>query len=250
MNRYDGKNVLMTGAASGIGRATAQRLVEEGANVLALDIDPDGLSITSKSVIAPERFDFAEVDLSNEAGIVAAVSAAASRLGGRIDVLVNVAGMIRATPATTWNTDVADRLFRVNFYGPVLMCRESLPHLPDGAGAIVNVTSVSATKAHPGLSAYAATKGALLSYSFSLAAELTARRIRVVAVSPGGVATPLTANADTYSEVDTSWYSRVHPLWGEPGKPEDIAAMIALAGSADGNYLNGIEVRVDGGSHV
>lgn len=150
----------------------------------------------------------------------------------------------------TLRLDDVRQLLAVNTLAPMVLCREVLAHLPDSTGAIVVVTSTSATKAHPGMTGYAASKGALLSFCLSLAAELAPRRIRVVPVSPGGVATPMTADRNRFADVDTSWYARTYPLWGTPGTPEDLAAAIAFAGSADGAYLNGTELRVDGGSHT
>ncbi|WP_007027543.1 SDR family NAD(P)-dependent oxidoreductase, partial [Saccharomonospora iraqiensis] len=187
-------------------------------------------------------------DLSVEDEVVAACAAAVRTLG-RVDVVANVAGTLRTTPIASADTDDYRALFAVNVLAPTVVCRELLPHVPDSTGVIVNVASTAATKAHPGMTGYAASKGALLSLSVSLAAELAPRRIRVVPVSPGGVATPLTADRDTYAGIDTRWYRRTFPLWGEPGEPEQIAAAIAFAGSDDGGYLNGVELRVDGGSH-
>lgn len=249
MNRYGGVRVFLTGAGSGIGRATAVRLVAEGATVFAVDRDAEGLAATRELVADPERLTCHTADLATEDGAVAAAGAGVAALGG-VDVLANVAGALRTTPMTGLDLDDYRWLFAINVLAPAVLCRELLPHIPDGAGVIVLVTSTAATKAHPGMTGYAASKGALLSFAISLSAELAPRRIRVVPVSPGGVATPLTANKQTYAGIDTSWYARTYPLWGKPGRPEDPAAAIAFAGSADGAYLNGVEFRLDGGSHV
>lgn len=251
MNRFEDTSVVLTGAASGIGRATALRLVREGATVFAVDRDEAGLAETAEAAATagPGRVLARAADLSDEQQVVDAAATALDRMDG-VDVLVNVAGIIRATPLAGLDLDDYRLLFAVNLHAPVLMCRELAPHLTDGRGVVVNVTSTSATKAHPGLTGYAASKGALLAFTLSLAAELAPRRIRVVPVSPGGVATPLTANKETYAAIDTAWYARTYPLWGEPGSPDDLAAAIAFAASRDGAYLNGVELRVDGGSHV
>jgi NAD(P)-dependent dehydrogenase (short-subunit alcohol dehydrogenase family) len=249
VRRYEGKRVVLTGAASGIGRATAVRLVGEGATVFAVDRDEAGLAATGELVDARERFLPFQADLAEESAVVGAARAAVESLG-RVDVLANVAGILRTTPIGTLDLDDYRALLAVNVFAPAVLCRELLPHVPDGSGVVVLVTSTAASKAHPGMTGYAASKGALLSFAVSLSAELAPRRIRVVPVSPGGVATPLTANKQTYAGIDTSWYRRTYPLWGAPGRPEDIAAAIAFAGSADGAYLNGVELRIDGGSHV
>lgn len=249
MERYAERTVLMTGAASGIGRATAIRLVSEGANVFAIDRDEAGLAQTQSLAIGAGQLQVRVADLSQEAEVVAAVAQAAQALS-HVDVLVNVAGMLRVTPISTMDLQDYHDIFAVNAFAPMLMCREALPLLVDGSSVIINVTSTAATKAHPGMTGYAASKGALLSFSYSLAAELAPRRIRVVPISPGGVATPLTGNAATFASIDTSWYARTYPLWGQPGTPEDLAGAIAFAASSDGAYLNGAEMRVDGGSHT
>lgn len=249
MTRYENTRVFLTGAGSGIGRATAVRLVAEGATVFAVDRDVEGLAATRDLVADAERITCHTSDLATEEGVVAAAAAGVATLG-RVDVLANVAGTLRTTPMTGLDLDDYRWLFAINVFAPAVLCRELLPSIPDGTGVIVLVTSTAATKAHPGMTGYAASKGALLSFAVSLSAELAPRRIRVVPVSPGGVATPLTANKETYAGIDTSWYARTYPLWGKPGRPEDLAAAIAFAGSADGAYLNGVEFRLDGGSHV
>lgn len=249
MNRFTDKRVLLTGAASGIGRATAVRLVAEGATVFAVDRNADGLQETVKLADDPARITTHVADLAAEEAVVEAASAAVRELE-TVDVLINVAGMLRTTPMTSVTAADYQRIFAVNTFAPMLLCREILPHLPDGSGVIINTTSTAATKAHPEMTGYAASKGALLSFSFSLAAELAPRRIRVVPISPGGVATPLTANKQTFTDIDVSWYARTYPLWNQWGRPEEVAGTIAYAASADGAYLNGVELRVDGGSHT
>ncbi|ETK36980.1 SDR family NAD(P)-dependent oxidoreductase [Microbispora sp. ATCC PTA-5024] len=248
MNRFEDKRALVTGAGSGIGRATAARLVAEGATVFAVDRDEAGLAATGEIVDDPKRLLAHVADLSSEEGAAGAAAAAVAALG-RIDALVNVAGFLRTTPVATLRLDDYRDLLAVNLFAPVTLVRELLPHIPEGTGVIVNVTSTAATRAHPGMTGYAASKGALLAFSISLAAELAPRRIRVVPVSPGGVATPLTRDRQTFAGIDVRWFARIHPLWGAQGRPEDVAGAIAFAASSDGAYLNGVELRVDGGSH-
>ncbi|TAM90465.1 MAG: SDR family oxidoreductase, partial [Jatrophihabitans sp.] len=187
-------------------------------------------------------------DVSDEAAVIAAVAAAAEALGG-IDVLANVAGMQRTTPLATLTVAQMSELFAVNTLGTVLFCREVAPHLPDGTGVIVNIASSAATHGHPYMSAYAASKGAVLALTQTLAAELAPRGIRVLAISPGGVRTALTAAVTFPEGADRSYYARVLPLLGF-GEPEQIAAAIAFAASSDGGYWTGSELRIDGGSHI
>jgi NAD(P)-dependent dehydrogenase (short-subunit alcohol dehydrogenase family) len=249
MNRFDGSKVLLTGAASGMGRATAQRLVSEGATVLGVDRNEAGLKETAELCAGgPGRFTAHVADVSAEDEVRGAVTAAVADLGG-IDVLLNVAGMHKTTPLDTLTVAEMQQLFAVNAIGTVLFCREAAPHLPDRRGVIVNIASTAATKGHPFMSAYAASKGAVLALTQTLAAELAPRGIRVLAISPGGVETALTAGVTFPEGADISYYGRVTPLLGF-GKPDDIAGAIAFAASSDGRYWTGTELRLDGGSHI
>jgi NAD(P)-dependent dehydrogenase (short-subunit alcohol dehydrogenase family) len=247
MNRFEGRSVLLTGAASGMGRATAVRLAAEGATVFGVDRNEAGLAETAAQV-REGGFVGHVADVAYEADVVAAVSAAVDALGGRIDVLANVAGIQRTTPLATLTVDQLQEMFAINAVGTVLFCREAAPHLPDGEGVIVNIASASATKGSPYMTAYAASKGAVLAATQTIAAELAPRRIRVVAISPGAVSTPLTA-AVNFDGLDASFYARVYPLFGF-GEPEDIAATIAFAASRDGRFWTGAELRIDGGAYI
>lgn len=254
MSRYAGKRVLLTGAASGIGRATALRLLTEGATLHAVDRDEAGLAETASLASAAAEgatqphgiLTTSVLDVTDEAAIAATVADVAGRLGG-LDVLVNVAGTHLTSPIETLTAEQLRRAFEVNVVGTALLCREALPHLGAGS-AIVNVASVAATKAHPFMTAYAASKGAVLGFTLSLAAELAPRRIRVVAVSPGGIDTPLTQGVAT-SGIDFTFYGRVMPLLPF-GRPDQAAAVIAFAGSDDAAYVTAVELRVDGGSYA
>jgi NAD(P)-dependent dehydrogenase (short-subunit alcohol dehydrogenase family) len=252
MNRFDNKTVLLTGAASGMGRATAIRLTGEGARVFGVDRDKAGLDETASLIENAGSFVSHVADVSVEAEVVDAVRAAAAELG-RIDVLANVAGVQQTTPLGTLTVEQMQRMFAINALGTVLFCRETAPHLPDGEGVIVNIASASATKGSPYMTAYAASKGAVLAATMTIAAELAPRRIRVLAISPGAVRTPLTAGV-TFDDgaggrLDASYYARVYPLFGY-GEPEDIAATIAFAASQDGRFWAGSELRIDGGAYI
>lgn len=248
MERFEGTRVLLTGAGSGIGRATVQRLVSEGADVFGVDRSEVGLKETAATLEGPGRLTTHVADVADEPAVIEATRTAAASLGG-IDVLVNVAGILDTTPIVSLQRADLQRLLDVNLVGTMLFCREALAHLPDSDGVIVNTASTAATHAHPYMSAYAASKGAVLAFSISLAAELAPRRIRVVPVSPGGVDTPLSANpGEAFNDVDTRYYARIMPL-NRMGRPEDLAGAIAFAASSDAAYLTGTELRVDGGSH-
>ncbi|WP_031089025.1 SDR family NAD(P)-dependent oxidoreductase [Streptomyces sp. NRRL WC-3549] len=249
MNRFDGVKVLITGAGSGIGRATALRLVSEGAAVFAVDRSGEGLAATAASAGPPPGLLVTHTaDVTDEEAVAGAVRAAAGRLGG-IDVLVNVAGIHRTTPIGELTVADMELLFRVNAVGTALFCRQALPLLPDGSGVIVNVASSAAAHGNPYMTAYAASKGAVLGFSLSLAAEVAHRGIRVVPVSPGSVATPLAGPHVLPAGQDVSYYGRIRAPFGT-AEPEQIAGVIAFAASRDAGYLTGAEIRADGGSHI
>ncbi|MDR7303835.1 SDR family NAD(P)-dependent oxidoreductase [Haloactinomyces albus] len=246
MNRFDGVSVLLTGAASGIGRATVHRLVAEGAAVFAVDRAADGLAAMAESATGAGRCVPHVADISDEAMVIEAVQAAVTELAG-IEVVINVAGIHRTTPIDTLTVEDLNRLFSVNLVGTALVCREASAHLPDRTGVIVNVASAAATQGNPYMTAYAASKGAVLAFSLSLAAEVAGRGIRVVPVSPGTVDTPLTSSSVLPAGRDVSYFARIRSLLGS-ATPEQVASTIAFAASADGGYVTGAEIRVDGGS--
>ncbi|MFI7642245.1 SDR family NAD(P)-dependent oxidoreductase [Nonomuraea sp. NPDC049400] len=245
MNRFVGKRILVTGAASGIGRATALRLASEDGLVFAVDRDAKRL----KDLIH-NRITTHTADIAHEQEVLHAVHTAYEVLGG-LDALINVAGIHRITPLPDLTPTAFHDLLAINCVGTALMCREAMPHLMTSRGVVVNVASTAATHGHPYMTAYAASKGALLAFSLSLAAEVAPHRVRVVAVSPGGVRTPMVTAMEVPegADIDPTFFSRTRPLTGY-GEPEQIAATIAYAASSDGSYLTGVELRVDGGSHV
>ncbi|MFD7862530.1 SDR family NAD(P)-dependent oxidoreductase [Streptomyces sp. NPDC057682] len=248
MRRFEGKKVLLTGAGSGIGRATALRLAAEGAAVFGVDLSAEGLAETARAVTGPGGFTAHVADVADEDAVVAAVAEAAGSLGG-IDVLANVAGTHRTTPVDRLTVADLELLFRVNTVGTALFCREALPRLPDGSGVIVNVASSAASHGNPYMTAYAASKGAVIGFSLSLAAEVAHRGIRVVPVSPGSVATPLAGPHVLPAGLDVSYYARIRAPFGT-ARPEQIAGVIAFAASDDAACLTGAEIRADGGSHI
>jgi NAD(P)-dependent dehydrogenase (short-subunit alcohol dehydrogenase family) len=245
-DRFAGTAVLLTGAGSGIGRATALRLVAEGAQVFAVDVGEDGLDATVEAAAGPGRIVTHVADVSDEEAVVAAVEGAVAELG-TLDVLVNVAGIHRTTPIERLTVEDLRALLDVNVVGTALFCREALRYLPDG-GVIVNTASSSASHGNPFMTAYSASKGAVLAFSLSLASEVIGRGVRVLVVSPGSTATPLTAGV-RFEGLDAGYYSRIVSPMGT-GRPEQIAATIAFAASRDASYLTGVDLRVDGGSHI
>lgn len=252
MNRFEGKNILLTGASAGIGRASAVRFVDEGGNAFGLARNVEGLKETESMVGDPPRFAFQRTDLTDDGSIVDGVDAAADHFGGRIDVVCNIAGMTVRTPIDNLDVDLAREHVQVNFVGPLRVISAALPHMPDGS-SIVNVCSTAASQAMPTMAAYAGSKAALVSASFSLAVELAPRKIRVVPISPSGVQTDLMWHIwDQVKDYGGDWFNRLIHLWGQEhsGQASDLAAFIAFAASEEAKYWNASEIRIDGGARA
>jgi NAD(P)-dependent dehydrogenase (short-subunit alcohol dehydrogenase family) len=254
MNRFQGKKVLITGASAGIGQAAAVRFIAEGANVFGLARSVEGLKQTETLASDPARFAFHLVDLADDDAIIQGVRAAAEHLDGRIDVVCNIAGVTLKTPIDALDIDLARDIMQVNFTGPMRLISEALPHMPEGGGSsIINICSTSASQAVPTLGAYAGSKAALVSLSFTLAIELAPRQIRVVAISPSGVQTKMMWEIwEQVKDYEGDWYSRlIHP-WGQEhsGNAADMAGFIAFAASPEATYWNGSEIRIDGGARA
>ncbi len=260
MDRFDDRQVIVTGAGSGIGAATVARLLDEGATVVAYDISPDGLAETTAAAEragTAKQLTTAVLDISSEDDVVAAVDTAIANLGG-LDVLVNVAGI--QTCSHTHETTLSDwnRTLAVNLTGTFLMTRQSLPALlASGRGVVINFTSTAASFAHPYMAAYAASKGAVLSFTHSLALEYSKQGLRAVNIQPGGVSTALAnSTLDKMPEgYDLGlWMKQTPLLHGQTseilGDSSAVAAVIAMVASDDGAFITGTEIRVDGGAHA
>ena len=245
LERFDGKHVLVTGGASGIGRATALRLASEGASVVAVDINAEALAgLVDEAAGLSGSVTVQPGDVSTEAGVRSIVSGAVAGLGS-LDVLVNVAGILSFGNSHEVTLDEWNRLLAVNLTGTFLMCRESLPHLLATRGNIVNIASTAAHAGQPWAVAYSATKGGVLAMTRELAVEYGKSGLRCNSVSPGAIDTPITAAFEVPEGANPKLISRVMPLNGF-GTPEGIAATIAYAASEEASHMNGADIRVDG----
>ncbi|MEU9040241.1 MULTISPECIES: SDR family oxidoreductase [unclassified Kitasatospora] len=254
MERFSGRNVLITGGGSGIGQATVHRILAEGGKVVAVDVNEDGLKRTLDRATADgtaDRLTIRVLDISDEAAVVAGVAEAIAALGG-LDVLVNAAGILRAshTHETTlefWNT-----LLAVNLTGTFLMTREALPALlAGGKGVVVNFSSTSASFAHPYMAAYAATKGGIQSFTHAIASEYSKQGLRAVCVAPGSIDSGMTNNPGLPADADFSLLAKLSPALGQGfAGPETVAGVIAMLASDDGAFVTGTELRIDGGTHM
>jgi len=247
MQRYEGRTALVTGGGSGIGRATVHRLVEEGAAVLALDVSAEGLADTAAAAAAPEAVVTLVGDVRDPDLAPAAVDAAQG-MRGRLDLLVNAAGILRFEHSHEADLDEWERVLAVNLTGAFRCVRAALPALLDGGGAIVNVASTSALFGHPWAAAYAASKGGVLALTKTLAVEYATQGLRVNAVCPGSIDTPITGAFHLPEGADAKLVRRIMSPTGMAG-PEVVAAAIAYLGSDDARHVNGTELRIDGATH-
>ena len=231
VNRTGGLRVLITGAANGIGKATAAMFLDSGARVAGLDLEESAGSMR----IFP-------CDLRREAEIVSGVARAVSELGG-IDVLVNNAGIMREVPLAAIDVAHVDAMFAVNVRGTILVTREVLPHFGDGA-RIVNIASELAYLGRANASVYCATKAAILGLTRSWAREL-APRILVNAVAPGPTDTALLAFASLTP--DQRALETAHPL-GRVARPEEIASAILFLAGPGATFFTGHCMGANGGA--
>lgn len=230
----DGKRILVTGAASGIGRATIDALADAGATTVGLDI----------SAPSDARHRFVRADIRKEAEIIRAVSEAVDLMGG-LDVLINNAGIWRETPLASTTVEVIDQLLSINLRGPVLVAREALKAMGPGS-RIINTASELAYLGRQGSSVYAATKSAMLGLTRSWAREL-APNILVNAVAPGPTDTPL-LGFDTMT-AEQKALELTQPL-GRLGQAHEVAdAFVFLAGPG-ATFITGHCLGVNGGASM
>src|SRR5919202_4301631 len=246
MGRLDGKVVVITGAASGIGREAAVLFSAEGASVCVADVSRDYGEAAAAE--CREGF-FHEVDVTDAASVQAMYTAAAARYGG-VDVLYNNAGIMPADDASILDTEPEawQRVQDVNAKGVYLCCKHGIPHLlVRGGGSVINVASfVALVGAATSQIAYTASKGAVLALSRELAVEFARRGVRVNALCPGPVETPLLLRIFG-DDPDAYERRRIHLPMGRLAKPREIVAAALFLASDDASYVNGATFVVDGG---
>jgi meso-butanediol dehydrogenase/(S,S)-butanediol dehydrogenase/diacetyl reductase len=249
--RFDGKIALVTGGGSGIGRATAIRLSQEGAGVTVCGRRLDRLEETVQLIEKDRgRAAAAPVDL-REPGAAERAVAMAVDWGGRLDAVINAAGTFPSAPFPDAMSDRewADAL-EINLSAPMRICRAATAHLRASHGVIVNVSSINAEigDAVSMCAHYSAAKAGLLALTRQLAAEL-APAVRVVAVVPGAVDTPILEGWLEDPDERQEWLRRYVPL-ARIARPEEIGAVITFLASDDASYLTGVAVMADGGMSI
>ncbi|MGY3360836.1 meso-butanediol dehydrogenase/(S,S)-butanediol dehydrogenase/diacetyl reductase [Bradyrhizobium sp. GM0.4] len=242
-NRFHGKVVIVTGAASGIGEATARRFVAEGAKVALADRNKGPLEKVANSLPADQVM--VEVaDVSDSSAVDGMVAAVLDRFG-RLDVIVNNAGVHEGGEPASITDDKWRKVMSTDLDGVFYGCRAALPHLEKTKGSIVNTASVSGTGGDWAMSPYNAAKGAIVNLTRALALDLGKKGIRVNAVCPSLTRTGMTEEMMDDKELLAKFAERI-PL-GRVCEPEEVAAVIAFLASEDASFMTGANVAVDGG---
>jgi 3-oxoacyl-[acyl-carrier protein] reductase len=252
--RFEKRAAIVTGGASGFGEAIAKRLAAEGASVLVADLDEAGAKrVVAEIEAAGGRACFQRTDVSSSEDVAAVVEAAVRELGG-LDVLVNNAGFShRSQPL--WELPEADydRVFAVNTKGVYLGCKYAIPVMrARGGGAIVNTASIGAVRPRPGVTAYNATKGAVVTLTRGLAVEAAPFKIRVNAVNPVAAETGFVRHAiglERFSDAMRAQLTAGIPL-GRLAEPADVASAVCFLASDDAAFLTGVCLDVDGGRSI
>lgn len=243
MNRFEGKVVIVTGAGSGIGAATAKRFFEEGASVVLNGRRADKLAETASGMEA-KRVLLHSGDIAEEAYVARLVEETIATFG-RLDVLVNNAGVAAFGPIAKSTTAQWRKVMSIDVDGVYFAVRTALPHLLETKGCIVNVSSVSGVGGDWGGSIYNAAKGAVTNLTRALALELGAQGVRVNAVNPSLTLTEMTSDFAKNEPLLAKFRERL-PL-GRGAEPEEVASVIAFLASKDAAFVNGVNLPVDGG---
>lgn len=246
--KLKGKVALITGGDSGIGRAIAILYAREGASVVISYLEEHQDAAETKELIAKEggKCEAFAGDIGNEMWCRQLVDNTIDAFG-RLDILINNASEQhpQENPEEI-STEQWRRTFKSNVDGMFFLTKATLPHLKEGA-SIINTTSVVAFRGHPELLDYTATKGAILAYTRALALQLARKNIRVNAVAPGPIWTPLIPS--TFAPEQVEKFGKDTPL-GRPGQPEEVAPAFVFLASNDGSYITGQTIHINGGSIV
>jgi len=237
--RYSNRVCMVSGAGSGIGKAVAKQMAQEGGKVTVIDLNEEHGKQTVQE-IAGAKGDaiFAKCDVGNVSDVKAAVQATVDKWK-KIDVVVNDAAMMTFKPIVDLPDDEFDKVLNVNLRSVFLFCKYSVPHMGPG-GAIVNISSVHAHETTKNVVPYATSKGGMEAFTRGFSEEIAGKKLRINCVAPGAVDTPMLWNNPNIK-------SGVEKVEGAIGKPEDIAAAVCFLGAPEARFITGTTLIVDGG---
>ena len=247
-NITTGKKVMVTGASSGIGRATAERFLSDGATVALVGRRESALREVASSHAGPGNAVIISVDLSDEKQTEACVVQAVEMMGW-LDVLVNAAGILKAGRIEDTTLELWDEMMNINLRSVFHLMKLAVPHLERSKGNIVNVSSVTGPRSFPGVLAYCVSKAAVDQLTRCAALELAAKGIRVNEVNPGVVVTELHRSGGMNDEAYAAFLEHsktTHPL-GRVGQPQEVADLIYFLASDHAGWITGATVSIDGG---
>ena len=251
--RLDGKVSLITGAGSGIGRATAECFASEGSIVIAVDLNPDAVNATKEAIrVTGGRCHGLCVDVSQEAQVKGAIATTVQQFG-RLDIMHNNAGISLLKPITETTEVDIDRLLGVNLKGVFFGCKYAIAHmLTQGGGVIINTASELGIVGQPLYSAYCATKGGVLALTRALATEWSAQNIRVNAICPGPIDTPMLHTEFNVGDAPGDEKQAVIATipQGRLGKAEEIARVALFLATDDAEFVQGAAIVADGGKTI